>query len=153
MTVNAKFSLLAMRKAEPLLRDGGRIISISAFNTAVPAPGLALYAASKAALEQFTKVAARELGPRGITVNTISPGATDTDLLRSSNPPKPWSGPRRSPPWAAWAGPPTLPTRSPSSSAPTPGGSPARTSTPRAASYSDPTRPPATVNKTAKPLI
>ncbi|MGH3253003.1 MAG: SDR family oxidoreductase [Trebonia sp.] len=88
MTVNAKFPLLAMQKAEPLLRDGGRIISISTLNTAVPAPGIALYAASKAALEQFTKVAAREFGPRGITVNTVSPGATDTDLLRSSNPPE-----------------------------------------------------------------
>jgi 3-oxoacyl-[acyl-carrier protein] reductase len=88
MTVNAKFPLLAMQRAEPLLRDGGRIISISTLNTAVPAPGIALYCASKAALEQFTKVAARELGPRGITVNTVSPGATDTDLLRSSNPPE-----------------------------------------------------------------
>jgi 3-oxoacyl-[acyl-carrier protein] reductase len=88
MTVNAKFPLLAMRAAEPLLRDGGRIISISTLNTAVPAPGIALYCASKAALEQFTKVAAREFGPRGITVNTVSPGATDTDLLRSSNPPE-----------------------------------------------------------------
>ena len=58
---------------------------ISTLNTAAPGPGIALYCASKAALEQFTKVAAREFGPRGITVNTVSPGATDTDLLRSSN--------------------------------------------------------------------
>jgi 3-oxoacyl-[acyl-carrier protein] reductase len=88
MMVNAKFPLLAMRRAEPLLRDGGRIINISTLNTAVPGPGIALYCASKAALEQFTKVAAREFGPRGITVNTVSPGATDTDLLRASNPPE-----------------------------------------------------------------
>jgi 3-oxoacyl-[acyl-carrier protein] reductase len=88
MTVNAKFPLLAMQKAEPLLCDGGRIISISTLNTALPGPGIALYCASKAALEQFTKVAAREFGPRGITVNTVSPGATDTDLLRSSNSPE-----------------------------------------------------------------
>lgn len=88
MTVNAKFPLLAMRRAEPLLRDGARIINISTLSTAVPGPGIALYCASKAALEQFTKVAAREFGPRGITVNTVSPGATDTDLLRSSNPPE-----------------------------------------------------------------
>jgi 3-oxoacyl-[acyl-carrier protein] reductase len=85
MTVNAKFPLLAMRRAAPLLRDGGRIISISTLNTTAPGPGIALYCASKAALEQFSKVAAYELGPRGITVNTVSPGATDTDLLRASN--------------------------------------------------------------------
>ena len=88
MTVNAKFPLLAMQRAAPLLRDGGRIISISTLNTAAPAPGIALYCASKAALEQFTKVAAYEFGRRGITVNTVSPGATDTDLLRAGNSPE-----------------------------------------------------------------
>jgi 3-oxoacyl-[acyl-carrier protein] reductase len=88
MMVNAKFPLLAMRHAEPLMRDGGRIINISSLNTVLPGPGIALYCASKAALEQFTKVAAREFGPRGITVNTVSPGATDTELLRAGNPPE-----------------------------------------------------------------
>ncbi|MGI5150558.1 SDR family oxidoreductase [Plantactinospora sp. CA-294935] len=86
MTVNARFPLLAMREAATVLRDGGRIVNISTLNTVLAAPGLALYCASKAALEQFTAVAARELGPRGITVNTVSPGATDTDMLRASNP-------------------------------------------------------------------
>jgi 3-oxoacyl-[acyl-carrier protein] reductase len=88
MTVNAKFPLLAMRRAAPLLRDGGRVISISTLNTAAPGPGIALYCASKAALEQFTRVAAYELGPRGITANIVSPGATDTELLRASNSPE-----------------------------------------------------------------
>jgi 3-oxoacyl-[acyl-carrier protein] reductase len=88
MTVNAKSPLLAMQRAEPLLRDDGRIVNISTLNTAMPAAGIALYCASKAALEQFTKVAAREFGARGITVNTVSPGATDTDLLRAANPPE-----------------------------------------------------------------
>ena len=87
-TVNTTFPLMAIRAAIPLLRDGGRIINISTLNTAVPAPGLSLYCASKAALEQITKVAARELGPRGIAVCTVSPGATDTDLLRSGSPPE-----------------------------------------------------------------
>jgi len=86
MTVNTKFPLLAIRRAGPLLRDDGRIINISTLNTTTPEAGIALYCASKAALEQITWVAARELGPRGITVNTVSPGATDTDLLRASNP-------------------------------------------------------------------
>lgn len=86
LTVNFVFPLLAVREAGKLLRDGGRIINISTLNTVLPAPGLVLYCAGKAALEQITAVAAREYGPRGITVNTVSPGATDTDMLRSTNP-------------------------------------------------------------------
>lgn len=87
MAVNARFPLLAMRRAASVLRDGGRIINISTLNTVLPVPGGALYAASKAALESFTAVAAREFGDRGITVNTVSPGATDTDLFHATNPP------------------------------------------------------------------
>lgn len=88
LTANARFGALAMREAAALMPDGGRIVNISTLNTVVPAPGHALYCASKAVLEQFTQVAARELGPRGITVNTVSPGATETDLLRATNPPE-----------------------------------------------------------------
>nr|WP_296071977.1 SDR family oxidoreductase [uncultured Actinoplanes sp.] len=88
LTINTKFPLFAIRAAIPLLRDGGRIVNVSTLNTVVPGPGLALYCASKAALEQVTAVAARELGPRGITVNTVSPGATDTEMFRSANPPE-----------------------------------------------------------------
>ncbi|BEL12036.1 SDR family oxidoreductase [Actinoplanes sichuanensis] len=88
ITVNTKFPTFAIQAAVPVLRDGGRIINVSSINTAVPAPGGALYSAGKAALEQITKVAARELGPRRITVNTVSPGATDTDMLRSVNTPE-----------------------------------------------------------------
>ncbi|MFC4068135.1 SDR family NAD(P)-dependent oxidoreductase [Actinoplanes subglobosus] len=88
LTTNTKFPTFALKAAIPLLRDGGRIINISSINTAVPAPGGALYSASKAALEQITKIAARELGPRRITVNTVSPGATDTEMLRSVNTPE-----------------------------------------------------------------
>jgi 3-oxoacyl-[acyl-carrier protein] reductase len=87
-TVNFRFPLLAVQRAIPLLRDGGRIVNISTLNTVLPGPGLSLYCASKAALEQVTAVAAKELGPRGITVNTVSPGATDTDLNRAANSPE-----------------------------------------------------------------
>ncbi|MFD9944298.1 SDR family oxidoreductase [Nonomuraea sp. NPDC059023] len=86
--VNAKATFLAIQWAGRVMRDGGRIINLSTLNTAMPAPGLTLYAGSKAAVEQFAKVAARELGGRGITVNVVSPGATDTDMLRSTNPPE-----------------------------------------------------------------
>ncbi|WP_203715677.1 SDR family oxidoreductase [Asanoa siamensis] len=85
MTANTKVPLLAIGRAAALMRDGGRIVNISTLNTVSPAPGNVLYCASKGALEQVTAVAARELGPRGITVNTVSPGATDTDLLRANN--------------------------------------------------------------------
>ena len=88
LTINTKFPLFAIQAAMPLLRDGGRIVNVSTLNTVVPGPRLALYCASKAALEQVTAVAARELGPRGITVNTVSPGATDTEMFRSANPPE-----------------------------------------------------------------
>jgi 3-oxoacyl-[acyl-carrier protein] reductase len=88
LTTNTGYPLLLMRKAAELMRDHGRIITISTLNTVIPAPGHALYGASKAALEQLTMTVARELGPRGITANTVSPGAVDTDLLRATNPPE-----------------------------------------------------------------
>ncbi|MFB4270746.1 SDR family oxidoreductase [Nonomuraea sp. GTA35] len=86
--VNTKAVFLALQWAGRVMRDGGRIVNISSLNTQVPAPALALYCGSKGAMEQFAKVAARELGPRGITVNTVSSGATDTDMLREANPPE-----------------------------------------------------------------
>ncbi|WP_331749422.1 MULTISPECIES: SDR family oxidoreductase [unclassified Streptomyces] len=88
MAVNAKSVFLTMRYAARHMRDGGRIVNISTLNTVFPARGNAPYAASKGALEQLTLVASRELGARGITVNTVSPGATDTDLLRAANEPE-----------------------------------------------------------------
>ncbi|MFI1992328.1 SDR family oxidoreductase [Actinoplanes sp. NPDC020271] len=85
LTINTKFPLLAIRAATPLMRDGGRIVNLSTLNTAAAGPNMVLYCASKGALEQVTAVASKELGPRGITVNTVSPGATDTDMLRGAN--------------------------------------------------------------------
>jgi 3-oxoacyl-[acyl-carrier protein] reductase len=63
-------------------------VNLSTLNTVVPAPGHLLYTMSKGALEQATAVASRELGPRNITVNTVSPGAVATDMLRSGNSPE-----------------------------------------------------------------
>jgi 3-oxoacyl-[acyl-carrier protein] reductase len=68
--------------------DGGRIVNVSTVNTVLPGPGISLYAASKGAVEQLTVIAAHEFGGRGITVNTVSPGATDTDMLRDHNSPE-----------------------------------------------------------------
>ncbi|WP_280386581.1 SDR family oxidoreductase [Nocardia wallacei] len=85
IAVNMKGPMFAMRHAGQVLRDGGRIVNISTLNTILPVPTLAAYTATKAALEQLSKIAARELGSRGITVNTVSPAATDTELLRETN--------------------------------------------------------------------
>ncbi len=85
LAVNTRAAFVAMRYAANHLRDGGRIVNVSTLNTVRPAPGIGAYAASKGALEQLTAVGACELGRRGITVNTVSPGATDTDLLRATN--------------------------------------------------------------------
>ncbi|WP_059007278.1 glucose 1-dehydrogenase [Streptomyces specialis] len=85
MAANARAAFLTTRHAARHMRDGGRIIGISSLNTVRHAPGVGPYAASKGALEQLCAVAAVELGERGITVNVVSPGATDTDLLRGAN--------------------------------------------------------------------
>ena len=86
--VNTRAVFQALRHAARTMRDNGRIINLSTLNTIMQPPGGSLYCGSKGAVEQFTVVAARELGSRGITVNTVSPGATDTDLLRARNPPE-----------------------------------------------------------------
>ncbi|MGC5284808.1 SDR family oxidoreductase [Micromonospora sp. DT231] len=85
MAVNARAVFLALRHAARHMRDGGRIVNLSTINTVMPGPGIAAYAASKGAVEQLSAVASRELAARGITVNTVSPGATDTDLLHATN--------------------------------------------------------------------
>ncbi len=78
---------VAAQAALPAMPDGGRIISIgSSLGGHVPAPGVSLYAASKAALVGLTKALARELGPRGITVNLVNPGCVDTDMNPADGP-------------------------------------------------------------------
>lgn len=86
MLVNTRAVFVLMREASQRLRNDGRIVNISTLNTVVPDPAVAVHAASKAAIEQLAACSARELGSRGITVNSVSPGATDTDLLRGNNP-------------------------------------------------------------------
>jgi NAD(P)-dependent dehydrogenase (short-subunit alcohol dehydrogenase family) len=81
LAVNVRGVVLASRAAIPHLGKGGRIISIgSNLAERVAFPGLTVYAMSKSALLAFTRGLARELGPRGITVNIVHPGSTDTDM-------------------------------------------------------------------------
>jgi 3-oxoacyl-[acyl-carrier protein] reductase len=86
MAAHAKGPFFLIQHAGRALRDGGRIIAISTLNTRIHPPGGALYTGAKGALENFTKVAAIEFGRRGITANVVSPGFTDTGLLRATNP-------------------------------------------------------------------
>ncbi|MBC7802082.1 MAG: SDR family oxidoreductase [Gemmatimonadaceae bacterium] len=64
----------------PLLRDGGRIVNISSGLARFSLPGFAAYAAMKGGVEVLTRYMAKELGARGITVNTVAPGAIETDF-------------------------------------------------------------------------
>jgi len=65
----------------PVLADGGRIVNLSSGLTRVSAAGFSAYAAAKGAIETLSVYMARELGSRGITVNTVAPGAIETDFL------------------------------------------------------------------------
>lgn len=81
LALHVRAVFLTAQAALPHLGADGRILSIgSCFAQRVPYGGVTLYAASKAALIGLTKGLARDLGPRGITVNVIDPGSTDTDM-------------------------------------------------------------------------
>jgi NAD(P)-dependent dehydrogenase (short-subunit alcohol dehydrogenase family) len=81
LDVNVKGVIVASQAAIPYLKEGGRIISIgSCLGQRVAFPGVAVYAATKAALLAFTQGLARELGPKGVTVNVVQPGPVDTDM-------------------------------------------------------------------------
>ncbi|KCZ84732.1 short-chain dehydrogenase/reductase SDR [Hyphomonas adhaerens MHS-3] len=65
----------------PLIADGGRIVNLSSGLTRVAAPGFAAYSAVKGAVEVLSVYLAKEVGSRGIAVNTVAPGAIETDFL------------------------------------------------------------------------
>jgi len=64
----------------PLIADGGRILNVSSGLTRFSLPGYAAYSVMKGGIEVLTKYLAKELGPRGITVNVLAPGAIETDF-------------------------------------------------------------------------
>ena len=79
--INIKGMVVATQEAVRHMRDGGRIILIGSCNSErVPFQGGSIYALTKAAVVGFAKGLARDLGPRGITVNNVQPGPTDTDM-------------------------------------------------------------------------
>ncbi len=79
--INLRGVFIATQAALKHLPDGGRIISIgSSVGERMMTPGLVAYSATKGAVKMFTQGLAREVGSRGITVNTVQPGPIDTDL-------------------------------------------------------------------------
>ncbi|HZN78304.1 MAG TPA: 3-oxoacyl-ACP reductase family protein [Mycobacterium sp.] len=81
VAVNVRAVFVAIQRAIPHLGEGGRVINIGSINAdRVPAPGLSVYAMTKGAVASLTRGLARELGPRGITVNNIQPGPIATDM-------------------------------------------------------------------------
>ncbi|WP_460124566.1 SDR family NAD(P)-dependent oxidoreductase [Pseudomonas sp. S2_C03] len=81
VAVNIRAVILASQAAIPYLGDGGRIINIgSCLAERVAFESVTVYSMSKSSLLSFTRGLARELGPRGITVNNVHPGPTDTDM-------------------------------------------------------------------------
>jgi len=81
IAVNIRGLFIATQEAARHMQDGGRIIHIGSCNSdRIPFPGASVYALTKGAVAAFTKGLARDLGPRGITVNNVQPGPTDTDM-------------------------------------------------------------------------
>jgi 3-oxoacyl-[acyl-carrier protein] reductase len=79
---NAKGVFFTLKEAARRLSDGGRIIVFSTGGTKMWFPDQSLYLGSKGAVEQFVRALSWELGGRGITVNAISPGPTETEMMQ-----------------------------------------------------------------------
>lgn len=82
--LNARGTFLCMKEAARRLNKNGRIVNVSSGLVVRPMAGFSLYCGSKAAIEMMGKVLAMELGDRGITVNTVSPGPTETEMFSNS---------------------------------------------------------------------
>ncbi|TRV77534.1 SDR family oxidoreductase [Streptomyces sp. 130] len=78
--VNVRAPFFIVRHGLGRLRDGGRVINISSGAARIAMPSIIAYSATKGALDNFTLNLAKELGPRGITVNSVAPGIIDTDI-------------------------------------------------------------------------
>ena len=86
--INAKIPYFFMREAYDKMADNGRIINMVTTQVAVTAATYSAYAGSKAPVEHFTKAFAKEIGPRGVTVNCIAPGPQKTSFFYNAETPE-----------------------------------------------------------------
>ena len=84
--LNVRGLLFVTQGAVRLMPDNGRIIMVSSMAARIRMPGLAIYAASKAAIDAFTRNLAMELAPRGITINSMNVGTVETELTGRMEP-------------------------------------------------------------------
>lgn len=82
--INAKGTYFCLQAALRHMADGGRIVCISTIGTVLNVPGGTCYFGSKAAIEQFCRTLAKEVARRDITVNVVSPGFTNTQMLHAN---------------------------------------------------------------------
>tara|TARA_R110002124_G_scaffold231309_1_gene396589 strand:+ start:203 stop:943 length:741 start_codon:yes stop_codon:yes gene_type:complete len=82
LSINLKSVFLMMKLAAEKMENNGRIINISSTTSRLMMPTYAIYSATKSAVEQMTRVFAKEIGNKGITVNSVLPGPMNTELFR-----------------------------------------------------------------------
>jgi NAD(P)-dependent dehydrogenase (short-subunit alcohol dehydrogenase family) len=85
MNIHFKSVYFLTQQLLPFINDGGRIINVSSGTTKYSVPGYSIYASMKGAIETFTRYLAKDLGPRGITVNVVAPGPVETDFNNGGN--------------------------------------------------------------------
>ncbi|OYQ31865.1 short-chain dehydrogenase [Flavobacterium cyanobacteriorum] len=88
MGINFKGAVFTIEKFLPILSDGASIINLSSVNAYTGMPNTAVYAASKAALNSYTRTASTELAPRGIRINSVNPGPVATGIFGKSGLPE-----------------------------------------------------------------
>jgi NAD(P)-dependent dehydrogenase (short-subunit alcohol dehydrogenase family) len=92
--VNLKGAFFAMQAAAPLMRDGGSIVVTGSIGSVAAVPGNVAYAAAKAGLRAVARIVGKELLPRCIRVNMVSPGPTDTEIFKRDASPEEIQGMR-----------------------------------------------------------
>jgi 3-oxoacyl-[acyl-carrier protein] reductase len=87
LSVNVEAPIATIQAAAPFFpKEGGRVINITSLVQLHPLPGNTVYAATKGAIDAMTRVWALEFGPRGVTVNAVGPGLTETDAVKENLP-------------------------------------------------------------------